>query len=221
MPIPIDGPRLPPRNGQAPKKLVILLHGYGSNGDDLIGLAQHWSPSFPDVQWVSPNAPDPVPGAPNGFQWFEISNMDPQRIQAGAEMAAPVIDAFIDQELARYRLEPKDLVMCGFSQGCMLSLHTGLRRAEQIAGILGYSGALPGGAKLKDEMRSKPPVMLVHGDQDPVLPLPFMLDAAEAIAAAGHAAEFHISPGIPHSIGQDGLEWGQDFLKAAFAGRYI
>lgn len=221
MPSPIDGPRLAPRNGQPPTKLVILLHGYGSNGDDLIGLAQHWAPGLPDVQWVSPNAPDPVPGAPNGYQWFEISQLDPQRIRAGAEMAAPIIDAFIDQELARYRLEPGDLVLSGFSQGCMLSLQTGLRRPQQLAGILGYSGALPGGETLKDEMQSKPPVMLVHGDQDPVLPMPFMLDAAEAIAAAGHAAEFHISPGVPHSIGQDGLEWGLDFLKACFAGRYI
>jgi len=216
----IDGPRLAPRAGNKPEKLVILLHGYGSNGDDLIGLAHHWAPQLPQVQWVSPNAPESVPGAPNGYQWFPISNLDPKRIEEGAESAAPIVDAFIDQELDRYGLAPQDLVLSGFSQGCMLSLHTGLRRADPVAGILGFSGALPGGHKLKDEMRSKPPVMLVHGDQDPVLPLPFMLDAAESIAAAGHAAEFHISPGVPHSIGQDGLAWGLDFLKAALAGRY-
>ena len=221
MPTAIDGPRLAPRDGQPPRKLVILLHGYGSNGDDLIGLAQHWAPHLPHVQWVSPNAPDPVPGAPNGYQWFPISQLDPERIQRGAEEAAPTVDAFIDQELARYRLQPQDLVMCGFSQGCMLSLHTGLRREQQIGGILGFSGALPGGEKLKAEMKSKPPVMLVHGDRDDVLPLPFMLDAAQAICEAGHGAEFHISQGVPHSIGPDGLDLGLDFLKSVFVGRYI
>lgn len=216
----IDGPRLAPRGGAAPKKLVILLHGYGSNGDDLIGLAHHWAPHLPDVQWVSPNAPDPVPGAPNGYQWFPISNLDPKRIEEGAESAAPIIDEFITQEIERYGLSPADLVLTGFSQGCMLSLHTGLRREEEIAGILGFSGALPGGHKLKTEMCSKPPIRLIHGDQDPVLPLPFMLDAAQSIAAAGHGVDFHISAGIPHSIGQDGLELGLDFLQAAFTGRY-
>ena len=209
MPTPIDGPRLAPRDGNPPRKLVICLHGYGSNGDDLIGLAQHWAPSLPQVQWVSPNAPDPVPGAPNGYQWFPISNLDPKRIEEGAAMAGPVVDAVIEQELTRYRLEPKDLVLVGFSQGTMLSLQAGLRQARTIGG------------KLKDEMKSKPPIMLVHGDQDPVLPVDFMLDAAQSLAAAGHGAEFHISPGVPHSIGQDGLAWGLDFLKAALAGRYL
>ena len=221
MPTPIDGPRLAPRDGNPPRKLVICLHGYGSNGDDLIGLAQHWAPSLPQVQWVSPNAPDPVPGAPNGYQWFPISNLDPKRIEEGAAMAGPVVDAVIEQELTRYRLEPKDLVLVGFSQGTMLSLQAGLRQARTIGGVLGFSGALPGGGKLKDEMKSKPPIMLVHGDQDPVLPVDFMLDAAQSLAAAGHGAEFHISPGVPHSIGQDGLAWGLGFLKAALAGRYL
>lgn len=216
----LDGPRLDPANGQAPKKLVIFLHGYGSNGEDLIGLAQHWAADFPDVQWVSPNAPDKVEMAPNGYQWFPISNLDPHRIEAGADAAWPIVDAFIDQELERYGLTEQDLVLCGFSQGTMLSLQTGLRRERQIAGILGFSGAMPGGARLKDEMKSKPPVMLIHGDQDQVLPLPFMLDAAQALCAAGHGCQWHISNGIPHSIGPDGLDLGAHFLRAVMAGRY-
>jgi phospholipase/carboxylesterase len=216
----IDGPRLAPRDGQAPKKLVIFLHGYGSNGQDLIGLAQYWNRALPQVQWVSPNAPDPVPGAPNGFQWFPISNLDPERIEAGAATAGPIIDAFIDQELMRYRLTEKDLILVGFSQGTMLALQAGLRRERQVAGILGFSGALPGGAKLKDEMRTKPPVMLIHGDQDDVLPLPMMFEAAHALSEAGHGAQWHISMGVPHSIGEDGLRLGEHFLRAGFTGRY-
>ncbi len=217
---PIDGPRLAPRDGSAPKKLVIFLHGYGSNGKDLIGLGQHWARDLPHVQWVSPNAPDPVPGAPDGYQWFPISNLDPERIEAGAATAWPIIDAFIDQELLRYGLTEADLVLCGFSQGTMLSLATGLRRERPIAGIMGFSGALPGGGRLKEEMRSKPPIMLVHGDQDEVLPLGFMFDALENLAAAGHGAQWHISQGLPHSIGEDGLEIGRRFIGNALAGRY-
>lgn len=216
----IDGPRLAPRNGQAPSKLVILFHGYGSNGDDLISLGQHWSAQLPHVQFVSPNAPDPVPGAPNGFQWFPISNLDPHRIEQGAAMAGPIADAFITQELTRYQLKEEDLVLVGFSQGTMLSLQAGLRRERPIAGILGYSGALPGGDRLKDEMRSKPPVYLIHGDQDPVLPPAFMFDALTKLTEAGHGAEWHVSRGLPHSIGPDGLELGLSFIKSALSGRY-
>ncbi|MHA6288942.1 alpha/beta hydrolase [Maricaulis sp. CAU 1757] len=216
---PIDGPRLAPRDGQAPRKLVIFLHGYGSNGQDLIGLGQHWAPDLPHVQWVSPDAPDPVPGAPNGFQWFPISQLDPERIRAGAAMAGPIVDAFIDQELARYRLTESDLVLCGFSQGTMLALQAGLRRERPVAGILGFSGALPGGDVLKTEMRSRPPIQLIHGDQDQVLPLGFMFDALENLAAAGHGAQWHISQGLPHSIGEDGLRIGGRFIGEALAGR--
>ncbi|MFY0636640.1 alpha/beta hydrolase [Maricaulis maris] len=217
---PIDGPRLAPRDGSKPKKLVIFLHGYGSNGQDLIGLGQHWARDLPHVQWVSPNAPDPVPGAPDGYQWFPISNLDPDRIEAGAASAWPIVDAFIDQELARYGLTEQDLVLCGFSQGTMLSLATGLRRERPVAGIMGFSGALPGGGRLKEEMRAKPPIMLVHGDQDDVLPLGFMFDALENLAAAGHGAQWHISQGLPHSIGEDGLDIGRQFIGNALAGRY-
>jgi len=217
---PIDGPRLAPRDGSTPKKLVIFLHGYGSNGQDLIGLGQHWARDLPHVQWVSPNAPDPVPGAPDGYQWFPISNLDPDRIEAGAAAAWPLVDAFIDQELTRYGLTESDLVLCGFSQGTMLSLATGLRRERPVAGIMGFSGALPGGGRLKEEMRSRPPIMLVHGDQDDVLPLGFMFDALENLAAAGHGAQWHISQGLPHSIGEDGLDIGRQFIGNALSGRY-
>ncbi|MCR9129539.1 MAG: alpha/beta hydrolase [Alphaproteobacteria bacterium] len=214
----IDGPRIPPRSGTA-KKLVILFHGYGSNGQDLAGLAQAWAPNFPDVAWASPNAPEQVPGYPQGYQWFPISRLDPDLMEQGVRSAHASAEQFVKSELKRWGLEDGDVVLVGFSQGTMMALHTALRRETAPAGVLGYSGALAGPERLKQEMTAKPPVMLIHGDQDDVLPVGMTLMAAQGLCAAGHGAEFHISQGIPHSIGPDGLELGQRFIANALAGK--
>ena len=214
----IDGPRIEPQSGAA-KKLVVLFHGYGSNGQDLAGLAKAWAPHLPDVAWASPNAPEPVPGFPGGYQWFPISRLDPDLMEQGVRSAHASAEQFVKSELKRWNLDGGDLVLVGFSQGTMMALHTGLRRDAAPAGILGYSGALAGPERLKQEMTVKPPVMLIHGDQDEVLPLGMTLMAAQGLCAAGHGAEFHISQGIPHSIGPDGLELGQRFIANAIAGK--
>ncbi|MFP4518207.1 MAG: alpha/beta hydrolase [Oceanicaulis sp.] len=216
----IDGPRIAPKSGKA-KKLVVLFHGYGSNGQDLAGLAQAWAPQFPDVAWASPNAPEPVPGFPGGYQWFPISRLDPALMEQGARSAHASAEQFVKAELKRWELEPQDLLLVGFSQGTMMALHTGLRRDAAPAGILGYSGALAGPERLKDEMTAKPPILLIHGDADEVLPVGMTLMAAQGLCAAGHGAEFHISTGVPHSIGPDGLELGQRFIANAFAGKLV
>ncbi len=216
----IDGPRIAPKSGTA-KKLVVLFHGYGSNGKDLIGLAQAWAPHFPDVAWASPDAPEQVPGFPGGFQWFPISRLDPDLMEQGVRSAHASAEQFVKSELNRCGLGPQDVVLVGFSQGTMMALHTGLRREAAPAGILGFSGALAGPERLKTEMTCKPPVMLIHGDQDEVLPLGMTLMAAQGLCAAGHGAEFHISQGIPHSIGPDGLELGQRFIDNALSGKLV
>jgi phospholipase/carboxylesterase len=208
----LDGPRMPPARGGKPDALVILLHGYGSNGADLISLAPYWAKLLPGAAFVSPNAIEPVPQAPGGYQWFPISNLDPRLMEHGARQAAQSVDRFIDRELEKYGLPPSRLALVGFSQGTMMSLHVGLRRETPVAGVLGYSGVLVGGKTIKDEMRAKPPVLLVHGDRDPMIPITAMFDSAEALAAAGHGAQWHVSYGIPHSIGQDGLDLGGQFL---------
>lgn len=208
----LDGPRMPPARGGKPDSLVIFLHGYGSNGADLISLAPYWAQALPGTAFVSPNAIDSVPMAPEGFQWFPITNLDPHLMEQGARAAAQSVDRFIDRELERYGLAPDRLALVGFSQGTMMALQVGLRRERQIAAILGFSGVLVGARSLKEQMRSKPPVLLVHGDRDPTIPVPALFDSAEALAAAGHGAQWHISYGVPHSIGPDGLELGGEFL---------
>jgi phospholipase/carboxylesterase len=209
---------MPPAAGGKPTSLVVLLHGYGSNGADLISLAPYWQKLLPQAQFVAPNAPEPVPMAPGGYQWFPISRLDPRELALGVGRAAPLLAKFLDRELERYQLPAERLALVGFSQGTMMALHAGLRR-EKLAAIVGFSGALPNAAALKDEIRCKAPVLLVHGDQDDMVPVTAMFDAAEGIAAAGHGAQWHVSYGVPHSIGPDGLALGGSFLQAALAGK--
>lgn len=204
---------MPPARGGKPDSLVILLHGYGSNGADLISLAPYWAKALPATAFVAPNAIEPVAEAPGGFQWFPIGQLDPHLMESGARRAAQSVDRFIDRELEGYGLSDSRLALVGFSQGTMMALHVGLRRARAPAAILGYSGLLVGARTIKEQMTSKPPILLAHGDQDPVIPAAAMFDTAEALAAAGHGAQWHISYGVPHSIGPDGLDLGGAFLK--------
>ncbi|MEZ6022959.1 MAG: dienelactone hydrolase family protein [Hyphomonadaceae bacterium] len=208
----LDGPRMPPARGGPPDALVILLHGYGSNGSDLISLAPYWADAIPGAAFVAPNGIEPIAQVPGGYQWFPITQLDPHLMEQGARLAAPSVDRFIDRELERYGLDESRLALVGFSQGTMMALQVGLRREKPAAAILGYSGVLVGARGLKEEMRAKPPILFIHGDQDPTIPIPAMFESAEALAASGHGAQWHVSYGVPHSIGPDGLELGGAFL---------
>src|SRR5580700_10101700 len=139
----LSGPRLPSQRGSA-THLVVLLHGYGADGNDLIGLAPHWQRLLPTAAFVAPNAPEPCAGSPSGYQWFPISRLDPADMRRGVESAAESLETFIAAELARLELPPERLALVGFSQGTMMSLHVGLRRAVKPAVIVGYSGMLAG-----------------------------------------------------------------------------
>lgn len=213
----LDGPRLAPAGGGRADSLAVLLHGYGSNGADLLSLAPYWSKLLPRTQFIAPNAPQPVPMAPGGFQWFALASTDPRLLDSGARAAAGLLDRFLDRELERYGLDDTRLALIGFSQGSMMALEVGLRRKAAPAGIIGFSGALVGRARLKQERTCAPEVLLIHGDRDDRIPLPAMFDAADALAEAGAGAQWHISYGIPHSIGPDGLELGGQFLARVLA----
>ena len=208
----LDGPRHPPATGAAPARIVLLLHGYGADGDDLIGLAPAWAPAMPDTLFVSPHAPFPCEGAPFGRQWFGIYGRDDEMRLAGLRAASAMVDAFIDDLLDETGLPPAALTLAGFSQGTMLALHTGPRRAEPLAGILGYSGRLLAPELLAGEVRSRPPVALVHGERDELVPYSSMAEAAAALEQAGFTVETHGRPGLGHGIDPAGMQAGLAFL---------
>ncbi len=209
----IDGPRIPPRSGGAAKSLVVFLHGYGADGNDLIDIGRMWAPALPDTAFASPHAPEPCAEAPVGRQWFPLAGTDQQKLRDGVLTAGPILDAFLDAELARHGLDDGKLALVGFSQGTMMALHVGPRRAHRIAGIVGYSGLLPGPEFLAAEARNKPPVLLVHGDADPLIPAMALHVAARILGESGFQVEWHVRPNLQHGIDQEGLTWGADFLR--------
>jgi phospholipase/carboxylesterase len=216
--ITLDGPKVAPKSGGAAKQLVVLLHGYGSNGEDLISLAPYWADRLPDAEFVSPNAPFPCAQNPfGGFQWFGLDERDAALMLGGTRAAATILDGFLDAALEQRGLDASRLALVGFSQGTMMALHVGPRRGIAPAAIVGYSGALIGAAALGAELTSKPPVLLVHGTADPVVPFGAMGAAAQALQAAGMKVETIARPGLPHSIDPEGLARGGHFLQENFA----
>ena len=211
-PLALDGPRLAPAAGGPADALVVLLHGVGADGADLIGLAPLFARALPGAAFVAPDVPHPFDLAPFGRQWFGLADLAPAALLAGARAAAPHLEAFLEDELARARLGPDRLALVGFSQGAMMALHVGLRRARPVAAILAYSGALVGLVALAAEIRSRPPVMLVHGDADPVVPFAALAAARAGLEAVGVAVEAHARPGLGHGIDEAGVELGAGFL---------
>lgn len=226
MSTPLDGPRHPQTRGDRPRQLIVLLHGYGADGQDLIGLAPYLARTLPDAAFVAPNAPEACEMSPTGRQWFGINLDDPARASGDpeqmvqrygamgsrADAVAPQLHAFLDAERDRHGVHDSDIALVGFSQGTMLSLHVGLRRVRPLAGIVGFSGALLGGETLAAEVTSPTPVQLIHGDRDEMVPALAMFHAAGALGRAGLPVGFHVSNGTGHGIAQDGIEVAADFL---------
>ena len=212
MPMALSGPSRPPLAGGKPSRLVILLHGLGADGNDLIGLQQYWGRLVPEAEFVSPNAPFPCDMAPYGYQWFSVQDRSPSSMLAGVRAAAPLLDAFIDEALQSRGLDASEAALVGFSQGTMMSLYVGLRRAKPLAGILGYSGRLIAADRLPGELRSRPRVLLVHGTDDPLVPFASLAEAESALRAAEVPVETLTCPGVEHAIDPEGLQHGGQFL---------
>ncbi|MEH6834565.1 MULTISPECIES: alpha/beta hydrolase [Falsihalocynthiibacter] len=197
------------------KSIVVLLHGYGANGADLMGLADPLGPNLKDTAFFAPDAPETIPGAPFGFQWFPIPWIDGSseaQAEAGLKLASEDLNAFLDGILAENDVAPENCVLLGFSQGTMMALHVAPRRAKPFAGVVAFSGRLLAPEKLAQETVSKPPVILIHGDQDDVVPIQSMADAGDALVAAGFDVYAHVMEGTAHGIGPDGLSSANQFL---------
>jgi phospholipase/carboxylesterase len=207
--------RRAPASGTA-TSVVVFLHGYGADGNDLLGLADPLSPHMPDTLFVAPDAPDRSKMNPMGFQWSPIPWIDgSSEAEASAAMTQSIADvnAFLDELLAEEGLPPDRLILLGFSQGCMISLHVAPRRPEPVAGVIGISGRLLVPELLAAEAVSKPPILLIHGDADEVVPFASMHEAGQALSAAGFETYAHVMKGTGHGIAPDGLSVSLAFMR--------
>lgn len=208
--------RRAPVSGEV-RSVVVFLHGYGANGADLLGLADALGEHLPDTLFVAPDAPESVPGMPFGYQWFPIPWIDgssEEEAQSGLLRASEDLNAYLDALMVDEDLLPEQVALFGFSQGTMMSLHVAPRREDPVAGIIGFSGRLLSPELLADEVRSRPPVLLVHGDQDDVVPVQSLPEAAEALQEAGFRDVFaHVMEGTAHGIAPDGLGVALAFLR--------
>lgn len=202
--------------------VVVFLHGYGADGADLLGLADPMQAHLPSTAFYAPDAPERCRNNPMGFQWFPIPWMDgstPEQALASAGESFADINAYLDKVLTDEGIAPSRLALVGFSQGTMMALEVAPRRAEEIAGVVGFSGRLLDAEALLADVRTRPPILLAHGDQDPVVPFDSMKIAADALGEAGFSVHTHVMRGTPHGISPDGLSVALYFLKERFAAR--
>jgi phospholipase/carboxylesterase len=215
----IDGPRLQPKSGKA-EQLIVFLHGYGADGNDLIDIGRQWRSFLPDAAFVSPHAPDRCAISPAGRQWFPLTMRDPLERWRGVVATRALIDAFVTAELEKHGLDESRLALVGFSQGTMLALHVGLRLRKAPAAILGYSGVLVTGSDPQDDSPPKatraPPILLVHGEEDELIPADALLLSANTLGKANIPTQWHLSPGLGHGIDNGGLMHGGLFLARSF-----
>ncbi|WP_439110379.1 alpha/beta hydrolase [Lentibacter sp.] len=208
--------RKEPVSGET-RSVVVFLHGYGANGADLLGLADPLGEHLPDTLFIAPDAPEACAGAPMGFQWFPIPWIDgssEEESERGMMAAVDDLNAFLDGVLVDEDLLPEQMVLFGFSQGTMMALHVAPRREDELAGVVAFSGRLLAPESLEEATLSKPPILLVHGDEDDVVPPQSLPQAAEALQTAGFKEVFaHIMKGTGHGIAPDGLSVSLAFIR--------
>jgi len=212
----LSGPEQVPASGKHPQQLVILLHGLGSDANDLFELVPYFSEALPDAYFVSLNAPFPYDMAPMGRQWFSLFSFQEESMLEGLNIVAPMLNDYIDHKIKALFLHPKDVALIGFSQGSMLATYTALQHEKPLGGVLAYSGALVGASNLKDTLRSKPEVCLVHGTADMVVPFRAFELAKEALEDSGVPVEAHARDWMGHSIDPECIRIGMRFLQRVF-----
>lgn len=203
-----------PASGGKAKQLVLILHGWGADGYNLIDLADVFAQSLPDAYFIAPNAPFVCEVNPYGFQWFSLMDRNPQKMLAGARKAVDMLNVFIDEQLSELSLNNSNLALVGFSQGTMTSLHLALRRLPQMAAVVGFSGALVGAEVLGQEITARPPMCLIHGKMDDVVPYASLAHATDTLKAYGLSVESHTRPFLGHSIDMEGMAIAAEFLKS-------
>jgi phospholipase/carboxylesterase len=215
----LTGPSAPPKAGGPPRQLVVLLHGVGADGNDLISLAPYYHSVLPHAYIVSPNAPFPFDMAPFGYMWFSIRELGPTTRLNGVRASAPLLGSFLDAELARHRLSDAELLLVGFSQGAMMALHVGLRRARPPAGIIAHSGMVVADPGFGADIKARPPVLLTHGAVDEVLPAACLPAAEAALKLVRVPVEAHLMPGLGHGIDEATVRLALRFAGQCFEAR--
>jgi phospholipase/carboxylesterase len=213
----LSGPMLAPASGTLPRQLVVLLHGYGSDGSDLIALGRHWQELLPDALFVSPNAHEACSENPQGYQWFALDLDRRESLVSGLPMARPVVVEFLKAIWAQTGLTAQDTILVGFSQGAMMALHVGTSLEEQLLGIIAFSGAFVEPEGFMNGNKARPPVCLVHGELDAVVDADLSRQAAEQLAGLGFEVSYHVSPGVGHGISPDGLAFASAFIAGVSA----
>lgn len=207
----LNGPAYKPKSGNT-KQLVILLHGWGADGPNLIDLAHVLAPTLPDAFFVAPNAPFPCEANPFGYQWFSLTDRQPQHLLAGVSHAADIVNHFIDHAVEELGVENKNVALIGFSQGTMVALQVAMRRTPALGAVVGFSGSLIGPDVLAKEITARPPVCLIHGEADDVVPFASLARATDALKAHGVSVDSHPRPFLGHSIDEEGLTAAAEFL---------
>jgi phospholipase/carboxylesterase len=213
----LSGPMLAPASGNPPRQLVVLLHGYGSDGSDLIALGRHWQDLLPDALFVSPNAPEQVSEHVSGYQWFALDMERPTARLVGLPLARPVVVEFLKALWAQTGLGAKDTILAGFSQGAMMALHVGTSLEEPLLGIIAFSGAFVEPEGFMDGNKARSPICLVHGDLDSVVDPDLSAKAAEQLSRQGFEVSYHVSKGVGHGISPDGLAFASAFIAGVSA----
>ena len=207
----LSGPRQEPKSGAPAKEIVIMLHGLGADGQDLISLAPLFANAMPDAAFVAPDAPFPCDMAPCGRQWFSLQEREKDLVLEGMRTVSPVLEQFIAGELKRYNLSADRLVLMGFSQGGMMTLHLGPRLKDRVAGLISYSGMLIGPEEMTREKVNTPPVLVIHGAEDNVVPVQALMAAVEALENEGFTVSQQVIDGLGHGIDENGANTGIGF----------